>query len=129
MLKNEFEIVVASCGGHPKDISLYQAQKGLNLASRAAKHGGKILLLAAAPQGAGDAAYLDYVSSRWAAPSENQNWEGLKALVPLALTDGTTLDAILGRLVGLRVQQLSDEDLDEAIRICTESLATGRPWD
>ena len=62
VLKNEFEIVVASCGGHPKDISLYQAQKGLNLASRAAKHGGKILLLAAAPQGAGDAAYLDYVS-------------------------------------------------------------------
>jgi hypothetical protein len=74
-------------------------------------------------------AYLDYVSSRWAGPSEDQNWEGLKALVPLALADGTTLDAILGRLVGLRVQQLSDEDLDEAIRICTESLASGRSRD
>jgi nickel-dependent lactate racemase len=62
MLEEPFDIVVASCGGHPKDISLYQAQKGLNLASRAAKHGGKIMLLAAAPQGTGDDTYFDYVS-------------------------------------------------------------------
>ena len=33
-IEERFDIVVASCGGHPKDICLYQAQKGLNLASR-----------------------------------------------------------------------------------------------
>ncbi len=65
----EFDIVVASCGGYPKDICLYQAQKGLNLASRAAKQGGKILLLAAAPQGVGDDKYLSYVS-RFATPQD-----------------------------------------------------------
>ena len=68
-IEDEFDIVVASCGGYPKDMCLYQAQKGLNLASHAAKHGGKILLFAAARQGVGDDAYFDYVS-RFATPQE-----------------------------------------------------------
>ena len=60
-LKHKFDIVVASCGGLPKDISLYQSQKGLNLASHAVRKGGKILLLAACTQGVGDDIYFDYV--------------------------------------------------------------------
>jgi nickel-dependent lactate racemase len=61
-IKEKFDIVVASCGGHPKDICLYQAQKGLNLASQALRPGGHILLLASSPQGVGDDIYFDYVS-------------------------------------------------------------------
>jgi nickel-dependent lactate racemase len=61
-IDEKFDIVIASCGGHPKDICLYQAQKGLNLASQALKPGGHILLLAASPQGVGDDIYFDYVS-------------------------------------------------------------------
>lgn len=67
-----FDIMVASCGGYPKDICLYQAQKGLNLASQAVKHGGKILLLAACPQGVGDDIYFDYVC-QFATPQEALN--------------------------------------------------------
>ncbi len=67
--REKFDIIVASCGGYPKDISLYQAQKGLNLASQAGKKGAKILLLAAAPEGVGDDTYFAYVS-RFAAPHE-----------------------------------------------------------
>ena len=58
----KFDIVIASCGGHPKDIYLYQAQRGLNLASQALKPGGHILLLAASSQGVGDDIYFDYVA-------------------------------------------------------------------
>jgi nickel-dependent lactate racemase len=61
-IDQKFDIVVASCGGYPKDICLYQAQKGLNLASQAVRKGGHILLLAASPQGVGDDIYFDYVS-------------------------------------------------------------------
>lgn len=64
-----FDIVIASCGGDPKDICLYQAQKGLNMASQCAAPGGKILLLATCPQGVGDTRYHDYVR-RFATPSE-----------------------------------------------------------
>lgn len=57
-----FDMVVASCGGFPKDICLYQAQKGLNQASHALKKGGNLLLLAACSQGVGDDDYFSYVS-------------------------------------------------------------------
>lgn len=60
-IEKKFDIVIASCGGYPKDISLYQAQKGLNLASQVVKRGGKILLLAACPKGIGDDIYFNYV--------------------------------------------------------------------
>ena len=68
-IDEKFDIVVASCGGYPKDICLYQAQKGLNLASHALKPGGHILLLAASPQGVGDDIYFDYVS-QFTSPEE-----------------------------------------------------------
>ncbi len=68
-ITDSYDIVVASCGGYPKDICLYQAQKGLNLASQALKDGGNILLLAASPQGVGDDVYFDYVS-QFTSPEE-----------------------------------------------------------
>ena len=68
-LQEPFDIVIASCGGDPKDICLYQAQKGLNLASQCAVEGGKILLLAACGQGVGDDHYLNYVR-QFSGPAE-----------------------------------------------------------
>ncbi len=68
-IDEEFDIIVASCGGYPKDICLYQAQKGLNLASHALKDEGHILLLAESTQGVGDDVYFDYVS-RFKSPEE-----------------------------------------------------------
>lgn len=53
--------MIASCGGMPKDICLYQAQKGLDAASRCAGENGKILLVAECSQGVGDARYATYV--------------------------------------------------------------------
>ncbi len=61
-IQEKFDIAVASCGGYPKDINLYQAQKGLAHTAQAVKPGGKILLMAACPQGVGDEAYFQYVS-------------------------------------------------------------------
>ena len=68
-LERGFDVVVASCGGYPKDICLYQAQKGLYQASAALRPGGRALLLAACEQGVGDDVYLDYVR-RFASPQE-----------------------------------------------------------
>lgn len=47
------DIVVASCGGFPKDINLYQAHKALENAALAVKKGGIIVLLAECPEGVG----------------------------------------------------------------------------
>ena len=56
-----YDLVVASPGGFPKDINLYQAQKGLNMSSQALKPGGRLLLTARCEQGVGDDVYFDYV--------------------------------------------------------------------
>jgi nickel-dependent lactate racemase len=51
------DVVVASCGGHPKDINMVQAHKTYEYASQALKTGGKLFLLAACPDGFGSDSY------------------------------------------------------------------------
>lgn len=54
------DLMIASPGGHPKDINLYQAQKGLAHAAAVTSAGGRMILCAACPEGAGN---VDY--ERW----------------------------------------------------------------
>jgi len=51
------DVVIASAGGYPKDINLYQAQKALAHASRIARPGGTVILVAECSQGVGDPLY------------------------------------------------------------------------
>jgi nickel-dependent lactate racemase len=55
------DVVIASSGGHPKDINLYQAQKTLAHASLVAKPGAPIVLLAACGDGTGSEKYESWV--------------------------------------------------------------------
>jgi len=55
------DIVVVSAGGHPYDINLYQAYKGLYNAARAVKDGGMILWIAACPDGVGHSVFSDWM--------------------------------------------------------------------
>ena len=52
-----FDLMIASPGGHPKDINLYQAQKGLAHAALATRDGGQMILCAACPEGSGNQDY------------------------------------------------------------------------
>lgn len=52
-IKQQADVVIASCGGFPKDINMYQAQKALDSASLAVKPGGTIILLAECREGMG----------------------------------------------------------------------------
>ncbi len=55
------DAVIASPGGHPKDINLYQAQKALAHAALIAAPGAPIVLLAACPEGTGSEKYETWV--------------------------------------------------------------------
>ncbi len=57
-----YDLVIASPGGAPKDINLYQSQKGLTHAARVTRDGGWVVLLAACPEGAGSGAYEAYIA-------------------------------------------------------------------
>jgi len=61
-LNNKADLVIASCGGYPKDISLYQSTKALLNASLAVKPGGTILLLAECREGAGAREFFDWIA-------------------------------------------------------------------
>jgi len=56
-----FDLMIASPGGHPKDINLYQAQKGLAHAALVTKDGGTIVLIAACPEGTGSQSYERWI--------------------------------------------------------------------
>ncbi|HKM40118.1 MAG TPA: nickel-dependent lactate racemase [bacterium] len=55
------DIVIACTGGHPKDINLYQAQKGFDHASFAVRDGGIIILIGECPEGLGEKTFADWM--------------------------------------------------------------------
>ncbi|MDY6872417.1 MAG: nickel-dependent lactate racemase [Chloroflexota bacterium] len=57
-----YDLVIASPGGAPKDINLYQAQKGLTNAARIARDDAWVLLLAACPEGSGSQGYESFIT-------------------------------------------------------------------
>ncbi len=60
-VESPYDLVIASPGGHPKDINVYQAQKGLAHASLITKDGGTVILAAACPEGTGSKGYEKWV--------------------------------------------------------------------
>ncbi len=60
-LTERADIVIASPGGYPKDINLYQAQKGLDNAKYAVKDDGIIILVASAAEGFGEDKFMEWM--------------------------------------------------------------------
>lgn len=60
-IKQKAEVVIASAGGYPKDINVYQAQKALDNAYQAVKTGGTIILLAECSEGYGEDTFKKWI--------------------------------------------------------------------
>jgi len=56
-VKQEADLVIASCGGFPKDINVYQLQKTMDNAWCAVKEGGVVIILGECCEGSGSAQY------------------------------------------------------------------------
>lgn len=55
------DIVVVSPGGHPADVNLFQAYKGIDNALNIVKRGGVIILVAECPEGHGNQVFYDWM--------------------------------------------------------------------
>lgn len=55
------DVVIASAGGFPKDINVYQAQKALENAAAATRPGGTVILVAACSEGYGEKVFARWV--------------------------------------------------------------------
>ena len=58
-----FDLVIASVGGSPKDINLYQSQKALSRASLLTRDGGVVILVAECPEGSGSSGYEAFMQN------------------------------------------------------------------
>ncbi len=56
-----YDVVIASAGGHPKDINLYQAYKAQYNAMKAVRDGGILFLIAACPDGIGHRVFTEWI--------------------------------------------------------------------
>jgi nickel-dependent lactate racemase len=56
-VKQEADLVIASCGGYPKDINVYQLQKTMDNAWCAVREGGVVIILGECCEGSGSAHY------------------------------------------------------------------------
>jgi len=55
------DIVIASCGGYPKDINVYQLQKTMDNAWVAVREGGVVIILGECEEGVGSDQYLQWM--------------------------------------------------------------------
>ena len=69
-----YRLVISSPGGHPKDINVYQAQKGLAHAALVTRPGGTVILAAACPQGSGSPHYEAWMR---ALPVSQRSYQGV----------------------------------------------------
>jgi nickel-dependent lactate racemase len=61
-IERRADIVIVSSGGHPHDIDLYQAHKGLDNALDATKRGGVIIWAAECPDGHGNDLFYEWMT-------------------------------------------------------------------
>lgn len=57
-IKEYADLVIASCGGYPKDINLYQTYKTIYNSRRAVKDGGVVIILSESREGIGNDKFL-----------------------------------------------------------------------
>lgn len=62
-IEKRAEIVVVSAGGYPKDINIYQSQKGLDNSKHAVKDGGIIIWCAKASEGFGEKIFQEWMTT------------------------------------------------------------------
>ncbi|MBQ6564960.1 MAG: nickel-dependent lactate racemase [Clostridia bacterium] len=60
-IREKADVVIASCGGYPKDMSLYQGTKTIDNVESALKPGGTLILFIEAREGGGPSEYFDWI--------------------------------------------------------------------
>lgn len=76
--------------------------------------------------------YIYFLSAFWSQTQTKPNLEGLKALLPLVLNDGTLVDLVLARMLEVYLTQnpviLDETALAEVQDLVNSFLTIGRPW-
>lgn len=130
VLKQEADLVIASCGGYPKDINVYQVQKTMDNAWCAVKEGGVVIILGECREGSGSAQYEKTMQEN---PSSDQVEQALRAKFEIGAHKAYAVTRLMRKaefiLVSCMEQTLSElllftpaKTIEEALAIAYEKL-------
>jgi len=100
-IAEQADLVIVSCGGHPRDINYIQAHKALHRAFYAARPGGVIILLAKCAEGIGSSTFMEWFD--YDSPEKLHH-----ALVHNFKLNGTTALATMQKARECRVLAVTD---------------------
>jgi nickel-dependent lactate racemase len=104
-ISEQADIVIASPGGFPKDINLYQAQKGLDNSKYAVKDGGIIILCASSGEGFGEKNFEKWMIEK----SPKEMIEKIKGKFVLGAHKAVAIATILEKVQIYLVSELEPE--------------------
>lgn len=118
-IKEKADLVIASCGGFPKDINLIQAHKTMEYASQSIKDGGVMILLAECRDGFGNGTFYNWFRYKTLKHFETALRAGYEI-------NGQTAYSLLQKAQRFRIiliSQFPDEQVSEMGMIPTQNLA------
>jgi len=74
-LEDRSRVVIASSGGFPKDINIYQAQKAFEMAGRAVSDGGSLVVFAECPEQYGSETFREWAETGMTAEAVIERFE------------------------------------------------------
>jgi nickel-dependent lactate racemase len=122
--RRRYDLVIASCGGFPKDINFIQSHKAIHHASAVVRDGGRLVVLAQCRDGIGSDTFLPWFDiGDWDTAFDRLNeryvGNGGTALAMMAKTRRITIELIteMDRAVARRigVGTLSEEQLQKVL--------------
>jgi nickel-dependent lactate racemase len=128
----EYSLVLASCGGFPKDINFIQSHKAIENASKFVQDNGTLIVLAQCPDGIGSDTFLPWFDiGDWETAFDKlaRNYEGnggtalsmMAKLQRIRILMVTNLDETLCRTIG--VEKISMDQAKMFVKKSTGSLA------
>lgn len=130
--QKQYSLVLASCGGHPKDINFIQAHKAVNNAAMFVKDGGTLVVLAQCLDGIGSETFLEYFeypdfNHAFDVLKKNYKGNGGTALSMMAKTDRiniflkTGLDDNICKTIG--AGKIEDETISKLVEQFQNDMA------
>ncbi|MDM8537793.1 lactate racemase domain-containing protein, partial [Desulfobacterales bacterium HSG17] len=128
----KYDLVLASCGGYPKDINFIQAHKAVHNAAKFVKDGGQLIILAQCRDSIGSKTFLPWFNAGGFKPAfdrlvQNYQGNGGTALSMMSKTDRINISMITElpdtAAEAINVQKLSFEQAVKMVKNFKDSLA------
>lgn len=134
-VEKEADLVIASCGGYPKDINVYQLQKTMDNAWCAVREGGVVIILGECAEGSGSATY-EKTMQQYTTPEQVET--AVRADFQIGAHKAFAVTRLMKKAHFILVSSMPPElarlllftpakDMEEAMKIAMNTLGMSQP--